>query len=593
LAGAGEFAVDGGCYSLLSKLQLYNDPILIVDDMPLQAGLLERVLEGAGYDNLTIENNPLRALERFKQEAFELILLDYAMPEMSGIELMEQMVLHQQSKADDGVAIQYLPIVILTADHEKKVRLNAFNAGARDFITKPFNQQEVVSRVSNLLEVQRAGSQLREQAKSLDRMYGELSAMHEEVREERDFVESILKSIQEGIVVIDSAGKIIRSNQKMAEMVGGESVSSLLGRSVAELFVDGRGGAVFVQQILLSSSVECKLQNRTGKVVPVQVSGAPLGQTEKGVVDGGVLVVYDLSERKSLERAAQEAAYQGGMAEISSNVLHNFGNGMTAIKFYLEDLQVMKSFSQRLEQLLRSREEDGEGGAAEQVHSNEELADAVADAHERFFDEPLSLVMRTTDRISDLLIAQKGVSGDGGQFWVSRFDLSKALSEALLLVKEQAEQSGVSLKVEVDATLEEVSLPRNLFQQMVVNLLQNAVEATNARYCKLLDQQGKEEAYKFEGVVELSVTVLKGGRGIFQLQCKDNGIGFDSGVAEDLNEIFSPHYTTKPSSGGYGLHSAGNFAYAAKGEIFAEHGESGEGACLRVLLPIELEEGVG
>ena len=167
----------------------YDDVILIVDDTPQQSLLLRRVLEDVGFNNLTVENNPLTALNKFRQSTFDLVLLDYDMPEMSGIELMEQMILHQKPEGDEDEVAYYVPIVILTADHDKATRLQALKAGARDFITKPFNREEVIARVNNLLEAQRAAYQLKQQAERLDTMYSELSVMHQEVLEQKATIE--------------------------------------------------------------------------------------------------------------------------------------------------------------------------------------------------------------------------------------------------------------------------------------------------------------------------------------------------------------------------------------------------------------------
>ena len=174
-------------------LQLSERAILIVDDLPPQARLLMRVLEQAGYQNLTVEHDPYVALERFKQERFDLILLDYEMPEMNGLQLMEQMLLHQQQlHKGPGDAVDYLPIIMVTADDQESLRIHALSSGAKDFVSKPFNRKEVVSRVNNLLEIRQMHQQLLEQNREL----------HEQIQErfsseERDRIEEIERGVTE------------------------------------------------------------------------------------------------------------------------------------------------------------------------------------------------------------------------------------------------------------------------------------------------------------------------------------------------------------------------------------------------------------
>lgn len=141
-----------------------DERIMIVDDLPLQSRLLKQVLERAGFTALEVEQDPLRALQRFRTEPFDLVLLDYEMPEMNGLQLMEQMLSYRkQQLEDDELALQGLPVIMVTADNQESVRLHALSHGAKDFITKPFNRDEVVSRVTNLLQMQRLQRQLLEQ----------------------------------------------------------------------------------------------------------------------------------------------------------------------------------------------------------------------------------------------------------------------------------------------------------------------------------------------------------------------------------------------------------------------------------------------
>jgi CheY-like chemotaxis protein len=117
--------------------------ILIVDDQDANVKLLERLLAEAGYTNVASTTDPRTVVALHRVHHHDLILLDLQMPEMDGFEVMEGL------KAD--AAADYLPVIVLTAQPAHKLR--ALQAGARDFISKPFDLLEVKTRIQNMLEV--------------------------------------------------------------------------------------------------------------------------------------------------------------------------------------------------------------------------------------------------------------------------------------------------------------------------------------------------------------------------------------------------------------------------------------------------------
>jgi len=119
--------------------------ILIVDDLESNIELLERMLLRSGYKNITGISDAREANPLIKKSDFDLIILDLNMPHMDGFEIMNQLA---ADKHDD-----YLPILVLTGDFDKQTRNRALKAGATDFVAKPFDRNEVVNRIENMLEV--------------------------------------------------------------------------------------------------------------------------------------------------------------------------------------------------------------------------------------------------------------------------------------------------------------------------------------------------------------------------------------------------------------------------------------------------------
>lgn len=128
---------------MISSTDILNAKILIVDDQNANVLLLVQMLRGAGYACVTSTTNPSDVCSFHLKNRYDLILLDLQMPGMDGFQVMEGL---------RGIeANGYLPVLVLTAQPNHKLR--ALKAGARDFISKPFEIAEVLLRVYNMIEV--------------------------------------------------------------------------------------------------------------------------------------------------------------------------------------------------------------------------------------------------------------------------------------------------------------------------------------------------------------------------------------------------------------------------------------------------------
>ncbi|MGZ5007499.1 MAG: HD domain-containing phosphohydrolase [Methylobacter sp.] len=136
--------------------------ILIVDDESVNLKLLDKMLSAQGYSNLVLVQDSRQVLELYRQARTDLILLDINMPHLDGFQVMEQL-----KALDDPL---FPPVVILTAQHGQDFLLRALNAGARDFITKPFYCNELLARVRNMLDAQLMQRLLYDQKNVLNEM---------------------------------------------------------------------------------------------------------------------------------------------------------------------------------------------------------------------------------------------------------------------------------------------------------------------------------------------------------------------------------------------------------------------------------------
>lgn len=149
----------------MSNKALNNGLLLIIDDEPLNLKLLERMLGDQGYQDLMLVSDPREVLERYLIKRPDLILLDINMPYLDGFQVMDQL------KALNDPLLP--PIIILTAQHGKDFLLRALAGGARDFITKPFDRNELLMRVRNLLDAQLAHRLLYDQNAVLEQLVQE------------------------------------------------------------------------------------------------------------------------------------------------------------------------------------------------------------------------------------------------------------------------------------------------------------------------------------------------------------------------------------------------------------------------------------
>jgi putative two-component system response regulator len=128
---------------MLDSSAILKASVLIVDDLEANVLLLAQMLASAGYTSITSTMNPLEVCELHRQHRYDLILLDLMMPVMDGFQVMEGL----KALDPDG----YLPVLVITAQPGHKLR--ALQAGAKDFVSKPFELAEVLARVHNMLEV--------------------------------------------------------------------------------------------------------------------------------------------------------------------------------------------------------------------------------------------------------------------------------------------------------------------------------------------------------------------------------------------------------------------------------------------------------
>ncbi|WP_417511013.1 HD domain-containing phosphohydrolase [Methylophaga sp.] len=145
---------------MISNSDILNARILIVDDQLVNIKLLEKMLHQAGFTSLFSTTRGAEVEQRYFEYEIDLILLDIRMPDMDGFQVMQTL--------QTAIQNDYLPVLVITAELTQEIRKKSLCSGAKDFITKPFDQTEVIQRIRNMLEVRLLHKQVKTQNETLE-----------------------------------------------------------------------------------------------------------------------------------------------------------------------------------------------------------------------------------------------------------------------------------------------------------------------------------------------------------------------------------------------------------------------------------------
>jgi putative two-component system response regulator len=189
---------------------LVDARILMVDDERANILLLERILEKAGYRNVRSTTDPETVPGLVAEFRPDLLLLDLKMPRLDGFEILELL-------ADGASSHPDLPVLVLTADATRETRRRALTAGARDFLTKPLDVDEVLLRIANMLDIRSLTLELRAKNATLE------DRVRERTRElEESHIETFERLALAAEYRDDDTGQHTRRVGRMAALLGQE-----------------------------------------------------------------------------------------------------------------------------------------------------------------------------------------------------------------------------------------------------------------------------------------------------------------------------------------------------------------------------------
>ena len=212
---------------MIEPAEILSAKILVVDDQQANVQLLEQMLRDAGYLCVSSTMDPFQVCGLCRENSYDLILLDLQMPGMDGFQVMEGL-----QALDEG---SHVPVLVITAQPGHKLR--ALEAGARDFISKPFDLVEAKTRIRNMLEVRLVYKKLENYSRELEQTVevrtGELTRtngqLREEIKERRRGEESLREANAE---INELKDRLEAENSYLQQEVGSQyNFGEIIGKS--------------------------------------------------------------------------------------------------------------------------------------------------------------------------------------------------------------------------------------------------------------------------------------------------------------------------------------------------------------------------
>jgi PAS domain S-box-containing protein len=506
--------------------------VLIVDDELLTRKISSDILAAEGYRVLTAPNADA-GIRVAAAEAVAAVVLDLMMPGMDGIAAIRELA----RVAPDA------PVIICTAFSSRQHILDALKSGAYDFLSKPFQPQDLVSAVNRAFDRHRLLAENRSLLAELKAKVEELSHLNaaaadfartleaEVERKTRDLqkstqlTENIVANMGSGLMVTDLEGRITRLNP-----TGEETFRLPRGAAEGRLLLDlfpGAGDLLRVQP----GAREITLRRADGSRIPLGFNTSHLSDPE-GRREGIIIVFRDLSEIKTLQGQIRQKDRLATIGEVAAKMAHEIRNPLAGISYVAQILKREVRFEP----------------------SHQELVQAM-----------FSEIKRLNGIIDDLLLY-----GRPAALILAPQDLHAIWEEIISLSKAQLDVLELTLVRDFDPALPSVAVDGNRMRQVFLNLLKNAMEATGPG-----------------GLITVRTRLVAGpgagggADGWAEVSVEDTGGGIP---AEEQERVFELFFTTKPSGSGLGLPICRR--------IVAEHGGSihaasrpGAGSAFTIRLP--------
>lgn len=311
--------------------------IVLVDDVPANLRLLAGILSRPDYMIRPIPD-PVMALNAIKADPPDIILLDIMMPVISGYDVCKKLKSYSGTKD--------IPIIFITARDDIEDKVKGFSVGAVDYITKPFQADEVIARVQMHLKMYTLQKNLQQRTEEMQALNRQLGHENQErrraeaaLRESYLWLNSVFNALEES-VIIQSSDRLIMDINLATEKMFGYTKDELKNRSTQMLHVDSKHYQEFGNSIDEAfdkgqTIFEYRARRKNGEIFPTEHSVTLLKNRDMKCI-GIVSVIRDLTQKKAAEEKLRESEKLQTVLEITGAVCHELNQPLMSISGYSE-----------------------------------------------------------------------------------------------------------------------------------------------------------------------------------------------------------------------------------------------------------------
>ncbi|MGD8834712.1 MAG: response regulator [Desulfobacteraceae bacterium] len=526
---------------VIDPLIQQTDPydILIVDDTPESLELLGRILDEHGY-RVRPAANGRHALKSVAARLPELILLDVKMPGMDGFEVCRRLKANEKSRN--------VPVIFISAHGETAKKVEGFKAGGVDFVTKPFEREEVLARVDIHLRLNELTEHLEQLVDRRTRQLRHEIAEHQRTGEILQIKDYIIESASSVIATCDLEGRMTYVNPAFLKKWNFKGVQDIYGRPFWEFWmVEDRRDEIMTalkSEKIWSDEIEAK--KKDGTLFQVHVLAAMV-LNNAGEPVGLMSTSVDITKRKQAEEKLSE--YRNNLEELV--------RGRTA---QLEAAnKEMHDFTYTVSHDLRAplRHIDGF------IDLLQKRAGTVIDERGRHYMTAISEAARKMGLLIDDLLSFSRMGRHA--MTLQQVELSRLVREILGELEPDTDKRKIDWRI---GDLPVVSADGDMLRVVLVNLISNAVKFTRPRETATIE-----------------IGSLPGQASETVIFVRDNGVGFDMAYVDNLFGVFQRLHREEEFEGtGIGLAGVRRIIARHGGRTWAE-GSPDRGATFYFALP--------